>query len=78
MDNGWWASSRREEDANFHVEFLKSRNERYSPRVIGFATIWALLTVGLILMPLHGVVVLAGSAGIAVVLSRLAKDHGTT
>ena len=78
MRNGWWVSTRREEDANLHTELLRQRDDHYSARFLGACSLWFLATIGVGVLvdflDLPGIVTLAASLFIAVVAVGFGRD----
>lgn len=48
MENGWWVSTRREEDAQRHLELLQRRHQNYSPGSVIVVLVGALVAIALV------------------------------
>lgn len=48
MENSWWVSTRREEDAQRHLELLRRRHQNYSPGSVIVVLVGVLLAVALV------------------------------
>ena len=78
MENGWWVSTRRAEDAQIHTSLLRQRQEPYFTGPVRSALIvWFLLTLALFGLveaaSLPREVALGGSAVLAVVIAVVGR-----